>query len=207
MTKEDLLIPASLAPKRELLVLFIALMVFALTLIVLGVEGFLQWAFMELYFGQYLPPELLALLPSFSLAQLHDIGIFLSSLGLVFLYLPITLSLVITEQTKTLPRRLKDRLVYLFCHTNLFNILGFLGLFLASTGIWFCMHQAFLYQGEYLKGTLPSNTYFFLVFEIPPLWLHSLGKIFVLYGLILLLGISVIKVALGVLAQLGWLPR
>lgn len=182
-------------------------MVFALLLVIIGVEGFLEWAFMELYFGQYLPPELLELLPSFSLAQLHDIGIFLSSLGLVFLYLPLTLSLVITEQTKALPRRLKDRLVYLFCHSKLFNILGFLGLFLASTGIWFCMHQAFLYQGEYLKGTLPSNTYFFLIFEIPPLLLHSLGKIFALYGLIVLVGISVIKVTLGVLAQIGWLPR
>ena len=62
-------------------------------------EGFLDRAFLELYFGQFLPPELIAILPAFTLAQLHDIGILLASFGLVLLYLPITLTLVITEKT------------------------------------------------------------------------------------------------------------
>ena len=81
--------------------------------------------------------------------------------------------------------------------------LGFLGLVLASMGVWFCMHQALLYQGEYLKGTLPSNIYVFLTFEIPPLLLHVVGNLFVIYGLILTASISAIKVVLGLLSQLG----
>jgi hypothetical protein len=182
---------------------FIGLSIFAFLLVFVSVEGFLDRAFLELYFGQYLPPELIALLPAFNLAQLHDIGIVLASIGLVLLYLPITLTIVITEKDEAPNHRFESRIVHFLCHSDLFKVLGFLGLFLASTGVWFCMHQAFLYQGEYLKGTIPSNIYVFLTLEIPPLLLHSVGNLFVIYGLILTASISSIKVVLGLLSQLG----
>jgi hypothetical protein len=179
------------------------LSVFAFLLVFISVEGFLNRAFLELYFGQYLPPELIAFFPAFNLAQLHDIGILLASVGLVFLYLPITLTIVITEKDDAPPLRIESRLANFLCHSDLFKLLGFLGLFLASMGVWFCMHQAFLYQGEYLKGTLPSNIFVFLTFEIPPLLLHVIGNNFVIYGLILTASISSIKLVLGLLSQLG----
>ena len=158
---------------------------------------------MELYFGQFLPPEFIEFFPAFSLAQLHDIGILLTSIGLVLLYLPITLTIVLTERTDVPSQRFESQLTHMLCHSDLFKILGFLGLFLASMGAWFCMHQAFLYQGEYLKGTLPSNIYVFLTVEIEPIFLHGLGNLFILYGLIVIGGIGAIKVVLGLLSQLG----
>ncbi len=78
-----------------------------------------------------------------------------------------------------------------------------MALFLASMGVWFCMHQAFLYQGEFLKGTLPSNIYVFLTFEIQPLSLHMLGNFFVIYGLLIIASINAFKVVLGFLSQQG----
>ena len=160
-------------------------------------------AFLELYFGQYLPPELLAMLPAFTLTQLHDIGIVMASVGLILLYLPITLTLVITEKDDRPSHRVESRIMHFLSHSDLLKILGFIGLILSSMGVWFCMHQAFLYQGEYLKGTLPSNIFVFLTFEIPPLLLQSLGNLFVIYGLIITASISAIKVLLGLLSQLG----
>jgi hypothetical protein len=194
-----------LRSKRILLAAIIGLNILSLLLVIIGVQGFLQWAFMELYFGQYLPPELIEILPTFSLAQLHDIGILLSSVGLVILYLPVTLTLVIGQKTEPPSSQIKSRLVHFLSYSDFFKILGFLGLFLASTGVWFCMHQAFLYQGEYLKGTLPSNIYNFLLFEISPLALHVVGNLFVTYGLTTIILISAIKVIFGFLAQLGML--
>ena len=143
------------------------------------------------------------MLPAFTLAQLHDIGIVMASIGLVLLYLPITLTLVITEKDDAPSHRVEFRIVHFLIHSDLFKILGFIGLLLASMGVWFCMHQAFLYQGEYLKGTLPSNIFVFLTFEIPPLLLHSVGNLFVIYGMILTASISAMKVLLGLLSQLG----
>jgi hypothetical protein len=203
MAQGAYLVTDRLRSKRKLLTVFIGLSVFAFLLVFISVEGFLDRAFLELYFGQYLPPELIALFPAFNLAQLHDIGIVLASIGLVLIYLPITLTLVITEEDDKPSHRFESRITHFLCHSDLFKILGFLGLFLASMGVWFCMHQAFLYQGEYLKGTLPSNIYVFLTLEIPPLLLHSVGNLFVIYGLILTASISSIKVILGLLSQLG----
>jgi hypothetical protein len=177
--------------------------VFALLLVFISVEGFLDGAFMELYFGQFWPPEFSILFPAFNLTQLHDIGIVLASIGLVVLYLPITLTLVITEKSDVPTQRFRSRLVHFLSHSDLFKILGFIGLFLACMGVWFCMHQAYLYQGEYLKGTLPSNVFVFLAFEISPLLLHMVGNLFVIYGLIIIASINAIKVVLGLLSQQG----
>lgn len=189
--------------KRKILAVFITFSLFAFLLVFIGVKGFLDRAFMELYFGQYWPPEFVALFPAFTLTQFHDIGILLASVGLVFLYLPITLTLFITEKSDEPSKRVYGWFIHFLCYSDFLKILGFLGLFLASTGVWFCMHQAFLYQGEYLKGTLPSNIYIFLTFEIPPLFLHSIGNLFVNIGLITIIAINAIKVILGLLTQQG----
>ncbi len=191
--------------KRQLLVIFIGLSVFAFLLVFIGVEGFLGRAFMELYFGQYLPPEIIAILPAFNLAQLHDIGIVLASVGFVFLYLPISLTLVFIEKSDATSNRFESRLTHFLCHSDFFKILGFFGLLLASMGVWFCMHQAFLYQGEFLKGTLQSNIYVFLIFEIEPLLLHTIGNLFVIYGLIIIASINAIRVVLGFFSIEGML--
>ncbi|MFX1577315.1 MAG: hypothetical protein ACFFCF_09070 [Promethearchaeota archaeon] len=199
--QNDSLLLEKVRSKRKSLVAFITLTVFAFLLVFIGVKGFLDRAFMELYFGQFLPPELIALLPAFTLAQLHDIGILLASIGLVFLYLPITLTLVIIEKSDESSPHIYSRFIHFLCYSDFLKILGFFGLFLASTGVWFCMHQAFLYQGEYLKGTLPSNIYIFLTFEIPPLFLHLIGNLFVNIGLITIIAVSAIKVILGLLTR------
>ena len=60
---------------------------------------------------------------------------------------------------------------------DFYYILAFLGLFTALTGVWFCMHQAFIYQSEYLIGTLPSPMYQFLGIAIDPRILHVIGQI------------------------------
>jgi hypothetical protein len=192
--------------QRKLIVTFIGVSIFAFLLVFISVEGFLNRAFLELYFGQFLPPELIAILPAFTLAQLHDIGIVLASIGLVLLYLPLTLTLVITEKTETSTNRVRNWLVNFVAHSDLLTILGFLGLFLASTGVWFCMHQAFLYQGEYLKGTLPSNIYVFLTIEIPPLLLNAFGNLIVIYGLIIIVLINALKIIFGIISQRGGRP-
>ncbi len=191
-------------PKRKLLIAFIGLSIFALLLVFIAVELFLNTAFVLLAFGVNWPwpPELF---PAFTLTQFHDIGILLASVGLVLLYLPITLTLVIIERSETRPTRIRSRLVYLFSHSDFFKIIGFLGLFLAAGGIWFCMHQAFLFQGEWLKGTLPFNNYIFLSLEISPMVLHLFGNILVLIGLGTIALIGSVKVILGILAQIGWL--
>jgi len=191
--------------KRKLILAFIGFSVFAFLLVFISVEGFLDRAFLELYFGQFLPPELIAILPAFTLAQLHDIGILLASFGLVLLYLPITLTLVITEKTDNPSEHFRSRLAHFLSHSDFLTILGFLGLFLASMGVWFCMHQAFLYQGEYLKGTLQSNVFVFLTYEIQPLVLHEIGNLMVIIGLIIIASINAIKVVFGVLSQTGGL--
>ncbi|MFX1319315.1 MAG: hypothetical protein ACFE9O_09255 [Promethearchaeota archaeon] len=189
--------------KRKLLIVFIGVSIFAFLLVFISVRGFLDQAFMVLYFGQFLPPELGIFFPAFNLAQLHDIGIILASVGLVVMYLPITLTLVISEKTVVTSQRFRSRLVHFLCHSDLFKILGFMGLFLASMGVWFCMHQAYLYQGEYLKGTLLTNSYVFLTFEISPLLLHVAGNFLVIYGLIIIASINAIKVVSGLLSQQG----
>ncbi|MFX1566689.1 MAG: hypothetical protein ACFFCH_11935 [Promethearchaeota archaeon] len=195
--------PDLLRAKRKELAVFIGLSIFAFLLVFIGVEAFLDRAFMELYFGQYLPPELIVILPAFTLTQLHDIGILLASIGLVLFFLPISLTLIMTEKSDAPSHRFQSRLVHFLCHSDLFKIIGFLALVLASMGVWFCMHQAFLYQGEFLKGTLPSNIYVFLTFEIQPLALHTIGNFFVIYGLLIITSINAFKVVLGLLSQQG----
>lgn len=192
--------------KRKLLIAFIGLSIFALLLVFVAVELFLNTAFLLLVFGVNWPwpPELF---PAFTLTQFHDIGILLASVGLVLLYLPITLTLVIVERSETRPTRIRSRLVYIFSHSDFFKIIGFLGLFLASGGIWFCMHQAFLFQGEWLKGTLPFNSYIFLSLEISPMILHFFGNVLVLFGLATIAIISSLKVITGILIQMGRLTQ
>ncbi|MFX1300864.1 MAG: hypothetical protein ACFFAL_08680 [Promethearchaeota archaeon] len=191
-----------LKSKRKLLITFIGLSVFAFLLVFIAVEFFLNTAFLELVFGVYWPwsPELF---PAFTLTQFHDIGIVLASVGLVLLYLPTTLTLVIAERSETRPTHIRSRLIHLFSHSDFFKIVGFLGLFLAAGGIWFCMHQAFLFQGEWLKGTLPFNNYIFLSLEISPMILHLFGNFLVLGGLGIIILISSLRVILGLLAQMG----
>lgn len=149
------------------------------------------------------PAWLPELFPAFTLTQWHDIGIALASIGLVFMYLPITLTLVIVEQKETRTVRIRSRLIHFLSHGDFFNIVGFFGLFLAAGGVWFCMHQAFLYQGEYLKGTLPSNIYIFLIYEITPIMLHLIGNLLIMIGLITIASIITIKVVIRLLSQLG----
>ena len=158
MAQEEQEIQDPLKSKRKLLIAFIGLSIFAFLLVFTAVELFLNTAFLLLVFSEYWPWPL-ELFPAFTLAQFHDIGILLASVGLVLLFLPITLTLVIVERSEAQPTRIRSRLVYLFSHSDFFKIVGFLGLFLAAGGIWFCMHQAFLFQGEWLKGTLPFNNY------------------------------------------------
>jgi hypothetical protein len=193
---------SQLKTKRNLLIAFLALSIFASLLVFIGVELFLNTAFLLLVFGVYWPwpPELF---PSFTLTQFHDIGILMASVGLVLLYLPITLTLVIVEKSETHPTRFRSKLVDLFSHSDFFKIVGFLGLILAAGGVWFCMHQAFLFQGEWLKGTLPFNNYIFLGLEISPMILHLSGNILVLLGLITIAIIGAVKVILGLLTQIG----
>jgi len=193
---------SQLKPKRKLLIAFLGLSIFAILLVFIAVELFLNTAFLLLVFGVYWPwsPELF---PSFTLTQFHDIGISLASIGLVLLHLPITLTLVIVEKSETSPNQIKSRILHFFCHSDFINIIGFLGLFLAAGGVWFCMHQAFLYQGEWLKGTLLFNNYIFLSLEISPMLLHLSGNILVLLGLVTIAIISAAKVILGLLTQMG----
>ena len=202
MGQEEQPIQDPLKSKRKLLVAFIGLSVFAFLLVFIAVEFFLNTAFLELVFGVYWPwsPELF---PAFTLTQFHDIGIVLASVGLVLLYLPITLTLVIIERSETRSTHIRSRLIHLFSHSDFFKIVGFLGLFLAAGGIWFCMHQAFLFQGEWLKGTLSLNNYVFLSLEISPMILHLVGNFLVLGGLGTIILISSVKVILGLLAQMG----
>ncbi|MFW9984326.1 MAG: hypothetical protein ACFFCB_06300 [Candidatus Odinarchaeota archaeon] len=201
MGQEEQAIQDPLKSKRKLLIAFIGLSIFAFLLVFIGVEFFLETAFFLLVFGVYWPwpPELF---PAFTLTQFHDIGILLASVGLVLLYLPTTLTLVIVERPETRPTRIRSKIVYLFSHSDFFKIVGFLGLFLAAGGIWFCMHQAFLFQGEWLKGTLPFNNYIFLSLEISPMILHLFGNILVLAGLGTIVIISSVKVILGLLTQM-----
>ncbi|MHA2427538.1 MAG: hypothetical protein ACXADB_05910 [Candidatus Hermodarchaeia archaeon] len=191
-----------LKPTRKLLIAFLGFSIFAILLVFIAVEMFLNTAFLLLVFGVNWPwpPELF---PSFTLTQFHDIGISLASIGLVLLYLPITLTLVIVEKSETRPYRIRSRIVQFFFHSDFVNIISFLGLFLAAGGVWFCMHQAFLYQGEWLKGTLPFNNYVFLGLEISPMLLHLFGNILVLLGLVTIAIISAVKVILGLLTQIG----
>ena len=98
-TQDESEIQASIKPKRKLLIAFIGFSIFAILLVFIAVELFLNTAFLLLVFGVYWPwsPELF---PSFTLTQFHDIGISLASIGLVLLYLPITLTLVIVEKSE-----------------------------------------------------------------------------------------------------------
>ncbi len=202
MGQEEQEIQDPLKSKRKVLIAFIGLSIFAFLLVFIAVEFFLDTAFFSLAFGVYWPwtPELF---PAFTLTQFHDIGILIASVGLVLLYLPMTLTLVIVERSETRPTRIRSRLVHLFSHSDFFKIIGFLGLFLAAGGIWFCMHQAFLFQGEWLKGTLPFNNYIFLSLEISPMILHFFGNILVLVGLGTIAFISSVQVILGILTQMG----
>ncbi|MDO8124978.1 MAG: hypothetical protein Q6364_11435 [Candidatus Hermodarchaeota archaeon] len=202
MEQEEQAIQDTLKSTRKLLIAFIGLSVFAFLLVFIAVELFLNTAFVLLVFGVNgpWPPELF---PTFTLTQFHDIGIVLASVGLVLLYLPITLTLVIVEQSETRPTRIRSRVIHLFSHSDFFKIVGFLGLFLAAGGIWFCMHQAFLFQGEWLKGTLLFNNYIFLSLEISPMILHLFGNLLVLGGLGTIVLISSVKLILGLLAQMG----
>jgi hypothetical protein len=202
MGQEEQKIQGPRKSKRKLLFALLGLSFFAFLLVFIAVELFLNTAFLMLVFhvNWPWPPELF---PAFTLTQFHDIGILLASVGLVLLYLPITLTLVIVERAETRPTRIRSKIVYLFSHSDFFKIVGFLGLFLAAGGIWFCMHQAFLFQGEWLKGTLPFNKYIFLSLEISPMLLHFLGNILVFVGLGTIILISSVKVLLGILTQMG----
>lgn len=202
MAQEEQEIQDPLKSKRKPLIAFLGLSIFAFLLVFIAVELFLNTAFLLLVFGVLWPwpPELF---PAFTLTQFHDIGILMASVGLVLLYLPITLTLVIVERSETRSTRIRSRLVHIFSHSDFFKIVGFLGLILAAGGIWFCMHQAFLFQGEWLKGTLPFNNYIFLSLEISPMMLHFFGNILVLFGLVTIAIISSVKVILGLLTQKG----
>lgn len=190
-----------LKSKRKLLAAFIGFSTFAFLLVFIGVEAFLNLAFITLLLGPIWPvPELF---PAFTLTQLHDIGIVMASIGLVALFLPITLTLIIVKKTDTPLQSIESRLVHFLCHSDFPTILAFFGLFLGCMGVWFCMHQAFLYLGEFLKGTITSPIYVFLLFEISPMFLHLIGNLLVILGLIIIVSISTVKVLIGILTQLG----
>ncbi len=193
-----------LQSKQKLLIAYIGVSLFAFLLVYIAVEVFLNIAFFWLLLGTEW--ELPAFLfPAFSIVQLHDIGIALASIGLVIQFLPITLTLVILQQTDPPASQIRSRIIQLFSHSDLFTILSFFGLFMASMGVWFCMHQAFLYLGEFLKGTIPFRVYVFLIFEIQPMLLHGIGNLFVVFGLLTMLSISTVKVVMGILSQMGML--
>ncbi|MFW9831359.1 MAG: hypothetical protein ACFFD8_06250 [Candidatus Thorarchaeota archaeon] len=190
-----------LKSKRKLIGAFIGLSIFAFLLVFIAIEIFIEQAFMILLLGPIWPvPELF---PAFTLTQLHDIGIALASIGLVFMYLPITLTLVISEALDGTSQRMQTRIVRLFSYSDFSAIIAFFGLFLGCMGVWFCSHQAFLYLGEFVKGTIPSPIYVFLLFELSPIQLHILGNLLVMFGLLFILSISSVKVLIGILAQLG----
>ena len=124
--------------------------------------------------GSY-PTELLQMLfiqtNPFGIAGLHDVGIFLASLGVILLYVIYFVWLLPLGT----PERSRRGFQY---------ILGFLLVFAAWIGIWICMHRAFLLFLEFWRGYLPDPTWTIGIFQLTPSTLHSLGL--ALVGLFLL---------------------
>ncbi len=107
----------------------------------------------------------------FGIAGLHDVGIFLASLGIILLYVIYFVWLLPLGT----PERSRRGFQY---------ILGFLLVFAAWIGIWICMHRAFLLFLEFWRGYLPVPTWVIGIFQLTPSTLHSLGL--ALVGLFLL---------------------
>jgi hypothetical protein len=124
--------------------------------------------------GSY-PTELLQMLfiqaNPLGIAGLHDIGIFLASLGIIVLYIIYFVWLL----PLGIPERSRRGFQY---------ILGFLLVFAAWIGIWICMHRAFLFLLEFWRGYLPDPTWSIGIVQLTPNTLHVLGLILV--GLFLL---------------------
>jgi hypothetical protein len=153
-------------------------------LFVFGLLGFLLYIFgiglihrawnylVVLYTSGTLPPDFFQI-PFIQgnpagLAVLHDLGIFLASIGIIVLYIVYFVWLLPLGN----PERARRGFEY---------ILGFLLVFAAWIGIWICMHRAFIFLAE--AGTIG----FFIQ---NPFILHSLGLILV--GLFLLGTMSVV---------------
>ncbi len=107
----------------------------------------------------------------FGIAGLHDVGIFLASLGIIVLYIIYFVWLL----PLGIPERSRRGFQY---------ILGFLLVFGAWIGIWICMHRAFLLSFEFWRGYLPNPNWSIGIFQLTPFALHSLGL--ALVGLFLL---------------------
>jgi len=162
-------------------------------LVFVAVVFYLDQAILGLTLGPEAMWPLILCCP-FTFPLWHDMGIALASVGLALIFLPVTISLPWRRGPveQWLQRRF-TRIALLVRQSDLFYILAFFGFFTACLGIWFCMHQAFLYQSEYAKGTLESPMYVFLGLEVEPLFLHTVGRVLVAVGLGILAVVVAIK--------------
>jgi len=162
-------------------------------LVFIAVVFYLDQAILGLTLGPEAVWPLMLCCP-FTFPLWHDVGIALASIGLALIFLPVTFSLPWRRGPveRWLHKRF-SRIAFLVRHSDLFYILAFLGFFTACLGIWFCMHQAFLYQSEYAKGTLDSPMYVFLGLAVEPLFMHMVGRTLVAVGLGILAVVVAIK--------------
>lgn len=100
------------------------------------------------------------------IAILHDLGIFLATLGIIVLFVIYFIWLLPLGT----PPRQKRGFQYIF---------GFLSVFAAWIGIWIFMHRAFLIQLEYWRGFLPTPTLPIGFLQLAPSTLHLIGLILV----------------------------
>ncbi len=153
-------------------------------LFVFGLLGFLlyvfgvgvihrAWLFLVAFFETgILPPDFYQI-PfiqgnPLGLAALHDIGIFLASLGVIVLYIVYFVWLLPLGTPERSPRGFQ-------------YILGFLLVFTAWMGIWICMHRAFIFLLEVIRiGLSIQNPFILHMLGLILVGLFFLGTLFVL---------------------------